>query len=268
MNKKKYWLKFKENYYDEDEQVFIVSQPNGYAYSYLWNRLLLKCLKVPKMDECGFLRVNDKIPYNPELLANIFKMDVDTVSRGMELFIKMGMLEVLDDGTIYIEAVQKMIGSESESAERVRLHREKRKLLQCNESVTKRNENGIYSSTNTNNNTYDYNEIFDFWNSKENLIHHRVTDPHKSQIRISLDTYSLDEIKAAIDRYNRITALPNSLYSYQWTLKDFLKRALHKFVDDVPDENYVKKTNAAQPHETEKERKAREYIEKMNRGEI
>jgi hypothetical protein len=48
----------------------------------------------------------------------------------------MGVMEILEDGTIYIEAVQKMIGKESESAERVRIHRERKKtkLLQCNTS--------------------------------------------------------------------------------------------------------------------------------------
>lgn len=140
---KRYWLKMKENFYDEDEMVYLRTQKNGFEYIYLWNRLLLKCLKSDTESECGFLRVNDKMPYSPNLFSQLFGLNKDVIEKGIELFIKMGMLEILEDGTIYIESVQRMIGKESDSAERVRLHREKkkRKALQCNNGVTECNDN-------------------------------------------------------------------------------------------------------------------------------
>lgn len=146
MAKKRYWLKVKENFFDDDEIVFLKSQDNGYEYIYLWMRLLLKCLRSNEENECGFLRINDKVPYDVNMLSNLFGMNVDSVRVGIELFKKMGMLEILEDGTYYIEAIQKMIGKEGESAERMRLHREKRKLIelsQSDEEVTKKCDNII-----------------------------------------------------------------------------------------------------------------------------
>ena len=49
------------------------------------------------------------------------------------------MIELLEDSTIYMNEVQKLIGSESAVAERVRKHRENRKLLQCNSNETNGN---------------------------------------------------------------------------------------------------------------------------------
>ena len=46
------------------------------------------------------------------------------------------MIELLDDSTIYMNEVNKLIGSETSVAERVRKHRENNKLLQCNIDVT------------------------------------------------------------------------------------------------------------------------------------
>ena len=49
------------------------------------------------------------------------------------------MIELLEDRTIYMNEVQKLIGSESAVAERVRKHRENRKLLHCNADETNGN---------------------------------------------------------------------------------------------------------------------------------
>jgi hypothetical protein len=54
----------------------------------------------------------------------------------MKVFIELKMVDVFDDQTIYMSEVEKLIGSESWSAERVRRHRERQSLLQCNATVT------------------------------------------------------------------------------------------------------------------------------------
>ena len=71
------------------------------------------------------------------MLADVTKTDIDTVRVAIKLLQDLEMLEILDDKTIYIESVNKMIGSETEGAERVRKHRQKIKMLQCNKDVTK-----------------------------------------------------------------------------------------------------------------------------------
>lgn len=128
---KNYWLKLREHFFEEDEMIFLQSQENGYKYLYLWQRLLLKCLKADDKESCGFLRFNDKIPYRPDILAASFRMDVDTVRAGIAILQSMGLLDIMDDGTYYIEHVQRYFGRDDDSAERVRRHREKKKLLEA-----------------------------------------------------------------------------------------------------------------------------------------
>jgi len=134
MSKRYYWLKIGEHFLDEDKMIFLEALPNGEKYIILWLKILLKCLKDKDNGQYGFLRFSDKIPYSPELMAQVFRMDIDVIRVGMKYFKELGMCDVMEDGTIYIEEVQKMIGRETDSAERMRRHRERKKLIEssCN----------------------------------------------------------------------------------------------------------------------------------------
>lgn len=135
MTGKYYWLKLNEHFFDDDAIIFLKSQPNGYEYIYLWQRLLLKSLRSERKDECGFLRFSETLPYTPELLSEIFKMNVDVVRVGIALFQKIGLVQVMDDGTLYLDSVQRLVGKESDSAERMRRLRDKKKLLSCGDTT-------------------------------------------------------------------------------------------------------------------------------------
>ena len=80
------------------------------------------------MDHNGGLRFNETIPYNEQMLATITNTNIDTVSKAMELFRSLGMVEILDDQTIYMNEVSKMLGAETYWAEKKREQRQKAKL--------------------------------------------------------------------------------------------------------------------------------------------
>jgi predicted phage replisome organizer len=252
LNKKRYWLKIKENYFDEDEIMFLKSQKNGYEYIYLWMRLLLKCLKVDDEKDCGILRVNEKIPYDETMIATLFGMNVDVVRVGIKIFQEMGMLEIQENGTFYIEAVQKMIGKESESAERVRLCRE-RKLLLCNTDVTDCNSN-----TNTNINKEEEQEkyyyVFEKWNTKNNLINHSIDTFNlnfKKRHKDILDTIGQSNYELAVDNYSEILSNPEKYYfKHKWTIWDFIARGVYNFVPGSdPLKNYLRDKNKSEQQE-------------------
>jgi predicted phage replisome organizer len=127
---KRYWLKLNEHFFDDDKIVWLESQRNGEKYVLVWVKILLKCLKNRDEDNIGFLRFTDKLPYTDELLSKAISVDIDTLRVAMKYFDDLGMVERLDDGTLYVEAVQSMIGRETSAAERMRKMRENRKLLQ------------------------------------------------------------------------------------------------------------------------------------------
>ena len=100
------------------------------------------------------MRFNDTIPYSEEMLATITNTNIDIVRSAMQIFTQLGMIEVLDNGTIYMSEVQKMIGSaaDNENAIRQQRFRDKKKEEKAliPESVTKSNASITEPVTNDN----------------------------------------------------------------------------------------------------------------------
>lgn len=135
MSKKYYWLKLQENFFDDVTIKMIEDMDNGVYYTNFFLKLCLKGLHSE-----GKMMFRDAIPYNEKMLSVLTGVNIDIVRSAMKVLLEFGMIEMWPDGTLYMNEVQKMIGSESDSAKRVRKHRdEKGKLLQCNTSVTKSN---------------------------------------------------------------------------------------------------------------------------------
>lgn len=129
--KRYYWLKLQKDFFKRHDILIIESMPNGKDYILFYLKML-----VESVTHDGELRFSETIPYNEEMLATVTNTNVDIVRSAMKVFIELGMMEILDDKTIYMAEVQKMIGSESDSAERVRNHRKRQEMLQCNANVT------------------------------------------------------------------------------------------------------------------------------------
>ena len=132
--KKYYWIKLKRDFFKRHDIKIVEAMPNGKDYILFYLKLLLE-----SVDHDGELRFNDTIPYNESMLSVITNTNVDIVKAAMAVFIELNMIEMLEDGTIFMTETEKMMGSESASAKRVRDHREKQRALQCNTDVTKCN---------------------------------------------------------------------------------------------------------------------------------
>lgn len=132
--KKYYWLKLKRDFFKRHDIRIIEEMPNGKEYILFYLKLLLESI-----DHEGTLRFSDTIPYNEQMLSVITNTNIDIVRSAMKIFSSLNMAEILADETIYMAEVEKLIGSESSSAERVREYRKSQKLLQCNNDVTKCN---------------------------------------------------------------------------------------------------------------------------------
>ena len=132
--KKYYWLKLKRDFFKRHDIRIIEEYPNGKEYILFYLKLLLESI-----DHEGELRFSETVPYNEQMLSTITNTNIDVVRSAMQLFISLNMIEVLDDDTIYMAEVNKLMGCETSVAERVRRHRQNQKLLQCNADVTKCN---------------------------------------------------------------------------------------------------------------------------------
>ena len=133
-DKKYYWLKLKRDFFKRHDIRIIEEMPNGKEYLLFYLKLL-----VESIDHEGELRFSDTIPYNEQMLSVITNTNVDVVRSAMKLFVELKMIEVQDDATIYMAEVNKLIGSEWASAERVRNYRKRQQALLCNTDVTESN---------------------------------------------------------------------------------------------------------------------------------
>jgi predicted phage replisome organizer len=94
--------------------------PNGKDYILFYLKLLLESI-----DHEGSLRFSDTIPYNEQMLSVVTNTNIDIVRSAMKLFIELNMMSICDDKTIYMNEVEKLIGSETKWAEKKRLQRAK-----------------------------------------------------------------------------------------------------------------------------------------------
>lgn len=116
-NKKYYYLRLKDNFFDSDELKILESMKDGYLYSNILLKLYLRSLK-----NDGKLVVNDRIPYNAEMLASVTGHQAGTIKQALSIFKDLGLIDVLENGAIYMLDIQNFIGKGSTEADRQRLY--------------------------------------------------------------------------------------------------------------------------------------------------
>lgn len=131
---KYYWLKMKKDFFKRHDIIILEALPNGREYAYFYMKLMLESI-----DHNGQLRFSEELPYTMEMLSAITRTNIDVVKNAIECLERLGMLTVMEDNTYFLPKVTEMLGStsESDSAERVRRFRERKKQEQITQSVTK-----------------------------------------------------------------------------------------------------------------------------------
>ena len=124
-NRRYYYLKVKENFYNSETMVILESMQDGLIYSNLLMKMYLMSLK-----NSGVLMLNDRIPHTPQTIATYTRHQIGTVERALKVFIELGLVEVLTDGTYYMSDIQLLIGQSSTEGERKK--RERIRLQQEN----------------------------------------------------------------------------------------------------------------------------------------
>ena len=190
--KRNYWFKLKYNFVFEHSSSFnfLMNQKNGSDYVVLYEMLCLLTINT-----CGVL-VKDHgeivVQYDIEQIQQDCKyFKYDTIVVAIELFKKLGLVAEDPDGFIEITKFDELVGSESESASRVRKHRLKKaalRALQCNKNVTPnvtqekryKIEDTTYDSTNikVSNSSCSNNNID---NNEQKLLQIPLQNPNKTR---------------------------------------------------------------------------------------
>ena len=126
-NRRYYYLKLKESFFDEDAIVLLESMQDGILYSNILLKLYLKSLK-----NGGKLQLDEHIPYNEQMIATLTRQQVGTVERALQIFRTLGLVEPLSGGVLYMSNIELLIGqssTEGERKRRARLALQKQKAL-------------------------------------------------------------------------------------------------------------------------------------------
>ena len=127
-----YWLQLKEDFFENDAIEWLEEQkPNGRDYAYFYLKL---CLKSLKSNGVLIRKVgNILIPYDNQKLAELTRMDFDTVTVAMELLKQIGLVQILENGEIYIDQLENLIGPKSIGA----FKKQQQRLLKGGQRVDK-----------------------------------------------------------------------------------------------------------------------------------
>lgn len=224
-----YWLKLKSEFMNGEIVDFLMSQKNGANYVVLYQMLCIKTINTK--GELATQLGNILVPYNVEKIQRDLKwFDIDTVRVALELYKKLGLVYVQENGIIKILNFEEIVGSETywakiKRAERLPLLEEKESVGNCPTDVQNPLISNIYNLI---------SNIFNYWNNSNIMVHRELTEDMDKAIRKALKKYSEEEIKTYIDRYAEVFHDTTYWWHYKWSITDFMTRkdGISSFTDE------------------------------------
>ena len=86
------WIKICSDIFDDEKIMLIENLPSADIIIVIWFKLL--CL-AGKNNNSGVFILNDKIAYTDEMLATVFRRDINTVRLALKTFENYGMIEIV-----------------------------------------------------------------------------------------------------------------------------------------------------------------------------
>ncbi|HEM6196948.1 TPA: phage replisome organizer N-terminal domain-containing protein [Streptococcus suis] len=226
-NKKYYYLKLKDNFFESDEAIILESMPDGYIYSNILLKLYLRSLK-----NNGLLMFNDLIPYNAQMLATITRHHVGVIEKAIQIFQQLRLIEILDNGAIYMTNIQNFVGQSSTNADRMRESRRQLQMLnKCapeieiekdiNKDIDKDINKDIYSELN-NSSEQSSEYTFPSWLNQSSIDELKKVSPKNYHLYIPIQ-YLNQETGHTYKFIATHTKFIQARYKDGYTLEDFKK---------------------------------------------
>ena len=217
--KRYYWLKLKENYFDSPKIKKLRKIAGGDTYTIIYLKLQLLSIK-----NNGIIEYEKIEPTFQEELALKLDEDVENISVTLSYLQSQGLVDVNENNDFFLIEASNNIGSESESAERVRLFRERKNqiALQCNDSVTEVKQISISNSNSNSNSNSTSNSTSNNKDKKDSEIEQEFEEvwkiyPRKEDKKKAFSAYktarkkaSFDEIKKGVETYSNHIRVSNT----------------------------------------------------------
>ena len=232
-NKKYYYLRLKESFFEDEAIIILESMPDGYIYCNILLKLYLRSLK-----NDGRLMYREFIPYTPEVIAQVTRHSVGDIKAAIEVFEKLGLVEVLDNGAIYMLDIQELVGNSSTEADRKRRYRAQ---IEAEKVATKSLENRTNVRTDVGTKL---GQMSGHTGTRDRVIVNKSDDEAPDPFKIFQENFGALSLNSTISQdishwMNDLSpevvieamkeaALRNASYAYaQSIMKDWLKRGIN-----------------------------------------
>ena len=122
------WIKIVTDIFDDEKMLMIETLPSADSIMVIWFKLL--CL-AGKSNNSGVFIFNERIPYTEEMLAAIFRRDINIVRLAIKTFVEFGMIEIVNNVfTIPNWSKHQTLDSYERQKERDRLKKQKKRAEQ------------------------------------------------------------------------------------------------------------------------------------------
>ena len=207
------WIKIVTDIFDDEKMLLIESLPSADSIIVIWFKLL--CL-AGKNNNSGVFMLNDRIAYTDEMLATIFRRDVNTVRLALKTFEMYGMIETINS-TITIpnwskhQTLDQLEERKEYMKDYMKKYREKQKMLSVGKDNSKVNSK-VNSKANVNSLEEEKEEDIDIEEdidniSKDILSSNKLLPVIEAWNKLSLS--KLVAIKANTNRYKMLKARIN-----------------------------------------------------------
>lgn len=208
------WVKLYIEMFDKPKINKLRRLPAGNDILLFWVMLIAQA---GKCNAGGMIYITERVPFTKEDLADEFGFEISTIELALKAFVEFGMIDLYDDGFISIsnwEEYQNIDGMEKireQTRKRVAKCREKKKLAECNATVTQCNgieeekerdkEKDIHSFVHS---THE-DEVWDSFDEESKLkymhgtLGEGIVLMSNEQFSDLLDKLSLDEIHKYIE---------------------------------------------------------------------
>lgn len=124
------WIKITTDVFDDEKILLIESMPSADSIIAIWFKLLVLA---GKQNNNGVFMMSNKLPFTDEMLATIFRRDLNTVRLALKTFEEFGMIEVVDNViTIPNWNKHQTLDAYEKKKERDRLYQQNRRKKQKN----------------------------------------------------------------------------------------------------------------------------------------
>ena len=142
MGKRYYWLKLKDDFFKQKEIKKLRKIAGGDTYTIIYLKMLL--LSINNDGKIYYDGIEDTFA---EEIALELDEDAENVQLTIAYLLKSGLMVSRTESEVSMTKVPEMVGCESESAERVRRHREKKKLQENQTELLHCNEPALHCNT-------------------------------------------------------------------------------------------------------------------------